>query len=68
MHDVTLLCELSIMLRLACGAQKKGPELNALGPSVFGSFNFGCGDRLRLMQNALELNVGYIRHWYKKET
>ena len=51
MHDVTLLCELSIMLRLACGAQKKGPELNALGPSVFGSFNFGCGDRVRLLAN-----------------
>ena len=46
MHDVTLLCELSMMLRLACGAQQKGPELNALGPSVFGSFNFGCGDRI----------------------
>ena len=43
MHDVTLLCELSIMLRLACGAQKKGPELVSLGPCVFGSVKVDAG-------------------------
>ena len=43
---IELLGELSMVLRLAYGVRQKGPELGSLGPSVFGSINFGCGDRI----------------------
>ncbi len=38
-----LLGELSMMLRLASGAQQKGPELNGLGPDVMSSIKGDAG-------------------------
>jgi site-specific DNA recombinase len=38
-----LLGELSMMLRLASGAQQKGPELNGLGPGVMSSVKGDAG-------------------------
>jgi hypothetical protein len=42
------------MLRLACGAQQKGPELNGLGPDVMSwvKGDAGTRDQLDLLLNA----------------
>ena len=40
---IELLGELSMMLRLAAGAQQKGAELNGLGPDVLGSVKVDAG-------------------------
>ena len=42
-----LLGELSMMLRLAGGAQQKGPELSGLGPDLLSSVKGDAGTRKR---------------------
>ena len=43
-----LLGELSMMLRLAGGAQQKGPELSGLGPDLLSSVKVDAGTRRQL--------------------
>ena len=48
------IVKLPMMLRLACGAQQKGPELIGLGPDVMSSVKGDTGTRnhLDLLLNA----------------
>ncbi|MCA3183553.1 MAG: hypothetical protein INH13_08010 [Cupriavidus sp.] len=52
---IELLGELSTMLRLAAGAQQKGPELSSLGPDVFCSVKVDAGTGFGLCRTRLQL-------------
>jgi hypothetical protein len=47
------LVELTMMLRLACGAQQKGPELNGLGVDVMSSVKGDAGTGIGLYRTRL---------------